>query len=300
MHGLLPVELVCEIIGHVLVFPPVALTDEPGTHPKPSWKLIGAFAVASKTYRTLALEAWFRVFFSKSPADLFFLENHLQGVYSWTRELYCTLIHPALSWDLAPFLHLHTIRFDYPGRIYRLPFIHTSTVTSLELRSTIWPSPFAFQAVTDTFPQLRTLRLSQPTIWCGLCNTCCRVRFAGLVPQKLVYTGGLGLPIHYARALSPLPYLHTVRIALPYSPRGTHISLDPTAPPDPNAELWAGECERCVGVMYEDLAFRTRYIARKKGVLLPQLAPSEADAERNRLYHKPPALERVEWVFSGE
>ncbi|KAJ7883505.1 hypothetical protein B0H14DRAFT_2701988, partial [Mycena olivaceomarginata] len=83
----------------------------------------------------------------------------------------------------------------------------------------------------------------------------------------LVYTDGLGLPINYARALSTLPHLHTVRVALPYSPRGTHISLDPTAPPDPNAELWVGECERCA----ESLAFRTRYIARKQGVLLPNL-----------------------------
>ncbi|KAJ7883460.1 hypothetical protein B0H14DRAFT_2701748, partial [Mycena olivaceomarginata] len=74
----------------------------------------------------------------------------------------------------------------------------------------------------------------------------------------LVYTDGLGLPINYACALSTLPHLHTVRVALPYSSRGTHISLDPTAPPDPNAELGAGECERC-----------TRYIARKQGVLLP-------------------------------
>ncbi|KAJ7797929.1 hypothetical protein B0H14DRAFT_2186056, partial [Mycena olivaceomarginata] len=84
------------------------------------------------------------------------------------------------------------------------------------------------------------------TIWCGLCNTCCRVRFAGIVPPTLVYADGLDLPINYARALSTLPHLHTVRVALPYSPRGTHISLDPTAPPDPNAELWVGECERCM------------------------------------------------------
>ncbi|KAJ7883483.1 hypothetical protein B0H14DRAFT_2339619, partial [Mycena olivaceomarginata] len=136
----------------------------------------------------------------------------------------------------------------------------------------------------------------QPAIWCGLCNTCCRVRFAGIVPPKLIYTDGLGLPVnHYACALSTLPHLHTCRLL--YSPRGMHISLNPTAPPDPNAELWAGECERCVGVMYEDPAFRALYMARKNGVLLPNLTPAEAGVERSRLYHDPPALERVEWVF---
>ncbi|KAJ7883465.1 hypothetical protein B0H14DRAFT_3432919 [Mycena olivaceomarginata] len=236
-----------EIIAHVLVFPPVALPDEPGTHPEPTWELISAFSVVSKTYRTLAIEA-FRIFFSKSPADLFFLGEH-----SWTRELHCTLSHPVLSWDLAPFLHLYTIRFDCPPSIYRLPFIHTSI--------------------------------------CSLCNTCCRVRFAGIVPPTLVCTDGLGLPISYARALSTFPHLHTVRVALPYSPRGTHISLDPTAPPDLNAKLWAGERERCIGVMYEGLAFRTRYIARKQGVLLPNLTPSATGADR--VYREPPALERV-------
>jgi hypothetical protein len=170
------------------------LTDEPGTHPEPNWELIGAFAVASKTYRTLALEAWFRVFFSKSPADLFFLDAG--GILMDTGT---TLYHKPLRplQDLAPFLHLPTIRFDCPANIYCLAFIHASTVTDLELKSTIWTSPFAFQAVTDTFPQLRTLRLSHPTIWCGLCNTCCRVRFAGVVLPKLVYMDGLGLPVSF-------------------------------------------------------------------------------------------------------
>jgi hypothetical protein len=38
-------------------------------------------------------------------------------------------------------------------------------------------------------------------------------------------------------------------------------------------------------------------MARKNGVLLSNLTPAEAGAERSRLYHDPPALERAEWVF---
>ncbi|KAJ7318979.1 hypothetical protein DFH08DRAFT_714274, partial [Mycena albidolilacea] len=272
-----------EIIAHILVFPPAALTDEPGTHPEPNWELIGAFPSSPRRTGHLQLK---HLFLKITSGSIF------PGEHSWTRELHCTLCHPALSWDLAPFLHLRTIRFDRPASIYRLPFIHTSIVAGLKLRGTIWPF-FAFRhnlAFPLRFP-------SQPTIWCGLCNTCCRVRFTGIVPPKLVYANGWGFAgkINYARTLSTLPHLHTVRIVLLYSPRGTHISLDPAAPPDPNAELWVGECERCVGVMYEGPAFRTRYIARKQGVLLPNLTPSAAGADR--LYRDPPALERGEWVF---
>jgi hypothetical protein len=35
-------------------------------------------------------------------------------------------------------------------------------------------------------------------------------------------------------------------------------------------------------------------MARKNGVLLPNLTPAEAGSERSRLYRNPPALERVE------
>jgi hypothetical protein len=38
-------------------------------------------------------------------------------------------------------------------------------------------------------------------------------------------------------------------------------------------------------------------MARKKGVLLPNLTPAEAGAEWSRLYRDPPVLERVEWLF---
>ncbi|KAJ6504097.1 hypothetical protein C8R47DRAFT_1210188 [Mycena vitilis] len=292
MGVFVPLELVREIIAYVLLFPPTTLSDAPGTNPKPKWSLISSFSVASKTYRTLALEAWFHALFTKAPKDLVFLQHRLQEAYSWIREMHCVSTDLPLSdtWDLAGFHdhRLHVLRLDCPSISYRkLPFLNIpASVTELDLRGMTWPSPFVFQTVAAMFPQLKALRVAQHRIWCGLCHTCSTVKFADPVPPKVVYKNGLGLPIHYARALSSLRDLHTVSIAVPYS-SGNHIRLNPD---DPEEDLWAGECDRCVGIMYEDTNFRERWIARKKGVAL-----SRSDSER--LYIKPPALETVEWTF---
>ncbi|KAJ7678066.1 hypothetical protein DFH06DRAFT_1422556 [Mycena polygramma] len=293
MRVFVPVELVREIIAYILVFPPTSLSDTPGTNLKPKWSLISSFSVASKTYRTLALEAWFRALFTKAPADLVFLQDQLQEAQSWIQEMHCVSTDLPLSdiWDLAGFRRLQVLRLDCPSISYRkLPFSNIpASVTELELRGMTWPSPFVFQTVAAMFPQLRTLRVAQHRIWCGLCHTCSTIKFADPVPPKVVYKKGLGLPIHYARALSALQDLHTVSIAVPYS-SGNHIRLNPD---DPDEDLWAGECDRCVGIMYEDTNFRERWIARKKGVALPGAGSSDSE----RLYIKPPALETVEWTF---
>ncbi|KAJ6551293.1 hypothetical protein B0H19DRAFT_950437 [Mycena capillaripes] len=287
-----PVELVREIIAYVLVFPAVSLSDEPGTTSKPEWSLISSLSVASKTYRTLALEAWFRKLFTKSPADLVFLRNNLQEAHSWIREIHCVSTHalPDL-WDLTAFRRLRTIRLDCPSINYRtFPFLNIpSTVTELELRGMKWPSPYAIHTVAGTFPQLKTLRFGQSKIWCGLCHTCSKVKFADPVPPKIVYREGFGLPVHYARALSSLQHLHTVSIAVPYS-RGTHILLNPN---EPARDLWAGECDRCIGIMYDDASFRERWIARKRGVSIS----GSGGLNSEHLYVKPPALDTVEWAF---
>ncbi|KAJ7318993.1 hypothetical protein DFH08DRAFT_1086344 [Mycena albidolilacea] len=177
----------------------------------------------------------------------------------------------------------HPLRL--PGSIRRLPFVHTSIITDLELYNMALPNVMRPPSCRKHF-----LTAAHPTTQStyntvDLCNAPAS-RFGPVDPLR-------------ARSVCP-----TVRIALPYSPRGTHISLDPNAPPDPMPSPWAGECERCVGLCMtvysppttEDPASRTRYMARKKGVLLPNLT-SEAGAEWSRLYRNPPALERVEWLF---
>ncbi|KAJ7235058.1 hypothetical protein C8J57DRAFT_1728822 [Mycena rebaudengoi] len=80
---LFPLELVRIIVGHVLL-PDTGSELELGVNDKPSASLFHALSLASRTYRTLALEAWFRVLFLKSPADLLFLEHNLREVRtSW-------------------------------------------------------------------------------------------------------------------------------------------------------------------------------------------------------------------------
>ncbi|KAJ7267317.1 hypothetical protein C8J57DRAFT_363564, partial [Mycena rebaudengoi] len=292
--GFLPLELVRIIVGHVLLASGTVSELEPGINGKPSASLFHALSLASRTYRSLALEAWFRVLFLESPADLLFLEHNLQEVRtSWTRELHCVQnAQDGLPWNLSGFARLHTVRLDVPPSSINTPhfpfFTHVPpTVAALAVYGLSWPSPFLFQTLAAAFPALRALRLGQRKVWCGLCHTCCAVRLCEPVLDALVYGDGLGLPIHYARALSPLQHLHTVSISVPVWP-GANVRLDPA---DPAKDLWSGECDRCVGIMYDDATFRARWTARKRGVL-------SADAgERDRVYIKPPALSRVEWLF---
>ncbi|KAJ7100692.1 hypothetical protein B0H15DRAFT_769917 [Mycena belliarum] len=303
----LPVELVREIVACILVSPPDNVFYEPSRHPKPDWSLISSFSVASKAYRALALEAWFRALFMKSPAHFSFIQHNLPEIRnSWTRKLYClTTYHryivdesqwKASSWDLTGFRRLLAIRLDCrslvvtsPSGAYRFPFRNIpNSVTELELRGLRWPSPFVFETLADTFPELRILRLSQHRVWCGLCHACTTVRFAEPAPSNIVYNEGLGLPIHYARMLSTLQQLHTVSIAMSYS-EGTSIHLNPD---DPSKDLWSGECDACVGLMYVDVAFREDYMARKRGTHL-----AEPSKEFKQLYIKPPALKIVIWTF---
>jgi hypothetical protein len=93
--------------------------------------------------------------------------------------------------------------------------------------------------------------------------------------------------MHYARAFCSLLRLHTVYIAIADFGYG-HTTL--TDGKGQNQYLWAGECDRCMGIMYEDGAFRDRWVARKQGIC----AEGEDHAA---VYVCPPALRRVEWRF---
>ncbi|KAJ7197007.1 hypothetical protein GGX14DRAFT_375628 [Mycena pura] len=293
----LPHELVREIIAYFFT---VSSSEELRVNTKPTWSLVHPLSVASQAYRALLLEAWFRVLFTTSPSDFHFLrdpQNFPEIRNSWTRELHCvpTYLRLYRDWDFTGFRRLQTIRFDHPvlprreGRLFRFLDVPSSTV-ELDLRGLIWPNPYVLGEIAHTFPSLTTLHLShQRSIWCGLCHTCSDVRFVDPVPPKLVYREGLGLPIHYARELSSMQHLRTVCITLSYS-TGIHIVFDPE---DPTKDLWSGECDSCVGMMYGDVEFLARWTARKRG-----LHPGfQGEDYSRRVYIKPPALEMVEWTF---
>jgi hypothetical protein len=82
-----PLELVREIIASVFDDATSCDTcEEPGRTCKPLWSSIEPLTVASKAYRALVLECWFRTFFTKSSEDL----SSVQGLLSeltrnWTR-----------------------------------------------------------------------------------------------------------------------------------------------------------------------------------------------------------------------
>ncbi|KAF5381624.1 hypothetical protein D9615_005401 [Tricholomella constricta] len=106
--------------------------------------------------------------------------------------------------------------------------------------------------------------------------------------MKLVYEGGGGLPIHYARAFGSLQHLHSIFITIPDFGGGkTTLRNDQ----EHNKDLWAGECDRCMEIMYEDGDFRDRYVARKQGL------PTTDKDFGGSVYVAPPALKRVEWTF---
>lgn len=147
------------------------------------------------------------------------------------------------------------------------------------------------QRIARAVPELRTLSLRQPMIWCGLCNTCSISELTAPFPETLTYEKGIGLPVsfyvhthlcgimiiiqhHYAKFLAPLRHLHTVRLTVAVG-EGQFATLDKD-----NAYLWAGECEMCMERLYGDDAFRTEWIERKR-----------------RAEPRPPALRRVEWVL---
>jgi hypothetical protein len=93
--------------------------------------------------------------------------------------------------------------------------------------------------------------------------------------------------MHYARSFYSLPQLHSVYITIPDFGFG-HTTLSDGK--GQNQYLWAGECDRCMGVMYDDEAFRNHWVARKQGIR-SEGKPSEV------VYVRPPALRRVEWRF---
>ena len=205
----LPLELVREII-HFLLFsapPRFSTAENPGGTTKPTWGTIDALSLTSKSYRALVLEAWFRTLYIGSPESLIFLQD--SGWFpemgsKWTTHLHCVQPYSITLyvWNLSSFLRVSSIRLDWlrppvSPEPDTLPFLHlSSTVEHLDLRRWMWPDRGAIEgiAITPGFQRLKTLQMVKDRVWCGLCHTCCVVRFEDS-PMRLVYEGGFGLPV---------------------------------------------------------------------------------------------------------
>ncbi|KAK7049922.1 hypothetical protein VNI00_005352 [Paramarasmius palmivorus] len=286
----LPVEIFREIVRHVLGSKETS--DVIGFSSKPSWCRISSLVYSSKLLRALSLERWFQTLYISTPGDI--IDGSLvfpEIKKSWTRELHCILHETESSqmerWEIEGFKRLNKIRFDW---IKPMPndqsftstwFQSTIPMTELEIRGMEWPSPKVVSSIARTFPHLEILRLQQDTVWCGLCYLCCVPGFQEPGPSSITYKGGLGLPFHYSQALAPLSRLQVVIITVRDNGRGETELRNEAGK---NDNIWSGECDECMALMYSDSDYRERSTANKKKAV-------EKSEER------PSSLEVVEWRF---
>ncbi|KAJ8082607.1 hypothetical protein PM082_008462 [Marasmius tenuissimus] len=287
MSSTLPIELVREIISHVLLLAPAE--DSTGITSKPSWESISSLVTASKMFRILTLEFWFWRLFITNPHELLegtLLFKEIQS--SWTREIHCTQTLPSQPrsmpiWTIRGFKKLKRLRFDWvmpiPGdQSFRLSHYDIQpTITELDLRGMEWPSPNVLQSFSSLFPALEVLRLEQDSVWCGLCHLCCTPSFQEPCPTSITYRGGTGLPVHYLHALATLMHLKEVYISVGCDNSG---STRLASSSQRNENLWSGECDECMVNLYSDEEFRGAWVAKKTAY------PA-----------RPPRLDRVDWNF---
>ncbi|EDR06136.1 uncharacterized protein LACBIDRAFT_328912 [Laccaria bicolor S238N-H82] len=306
----LPLELV-RIIIDLLLFsaPPRSLTPEkPGCSTKPRWSTINALSLTSQSYRALVLEAWFQSLYIDFPGDLNFLRDRFPELGSkWTKHLHCIQSYHSDNlyvWNLSSFLRVSSIRLDwlspafsFPVDWNTLPFSHLSpTFEHFDLRGRTLPDPGAIVGIANTpgFAHLKTLKMVQSVMWCGLCRSCCKVQFKDR-PTGVVYEGGSGLPFLYARVLAPLEYLEEVVIVTPnYGFGQTTLGLN--ADSDSNADTNPETTPTSKTNMDVNDAFREKWVARKRRV---GLACGDGDNTDGWKDVRPPKLRRVEYQFSA-
>ena len=203
----LPPELIREIIYFTLSSAPPVTPEYVSCSTKSSWHAINALSLTTRTYRALALEAWFSTLRIESPEDLEFVRCCWPEVGArWTRHLHCVQTDSiSLSrWDLSGFLHLSSIRLDWFSPIRAavsksciLPFFNfSSSVEHLDLRGLSWPTLEVLQNIPHTpgLGYLKTLEIQRDMAWCGLCGELSSVQYKDR-PTRVVYEGGYGLPV---------------------------------------------------------------------------------------------------------
>ncbi|KAJ7054127.1 hypothetical protein C8F01DRAFT_1089064 [Mycena amicta] len=262
----LPLELVHEIVSY-------ACTPTDETASKATWHSIYPLAIASRAYRGIALEGWFRVL-RLLPTNIHPVDENCMFRRATNS------IPPGISVSSIDFTYVRFNHPPLPNRQASVLQVFANTppnIVELDLRHLLWPRPDVFSAVAAVFPALEVWSLQyllQSRAWLELFlrSSCTRT--------------GLDYQIHYARALSPLVHLHTVTITVPYT-EGAHIALD-------SKDLWAGECDSCVEMLYGDPDFLDKWSARKRGVV------TSGEDESRKAYIKPPSLRIVEWVLQAK
>ncbi|KAF8586749.1 hypothetical protein K439DRAFT_916836 [Ramaria rubella] len=323
VRAYLPPELVYEC--YYLMFPPSFF--EPGSFvEKPAWKDIEGLTLVSKDVREITLKFWFHVLKISDLEDWKTIVRSWNRLYKWTRVIhYSSIVYKTPRYLLEPFKRLNSLRMDLPTTHvtwegdfdFAAPeiaqILHEgipgNIIQHLVIVGITWLDPFVMRHLAEGLPNLQTLRLKQPLVWCGLCNTIGAPSFK-TIPGKIVYEGGIGLPDGYARYLAPLRYLRSVELSVACGEGdvdyGALFSNSPPmmnrlpaprpptdnpapVPPERKAAGWSGECEACMTTLLEDDAFRRSWLARKEISQNSTINGSSAYPDR------PPSLRRVEW-----
>lgn len=224
----LPTELLREVILSylVVVLPQSNCEDVRSIASKPGWKLVEPLSSSSRTLRHLTLEAWFETYIAKRPSDLLCLDHfphmiaratYVPSYHSkcplnllMTSELRCidrgdTRRDEEFQWNLRNLWKVRSLRLDVDPLDYgyNIHFLNVPPVLCvLEIHDHPSPSPKVMQEIARTFPALRTLKLSQNAIWCGLCNTCNVASFKEAPVSPVIYKGGMGLPVSFSEIRS--------------------------------------------------------------------------------------------------
>ncbi|EJF63661.1 hypothetical protein DICSQDRAFT_178943 [Dichomitus squalens LYAD-421 SS1] len=280
----LPTELLRQIVlEYVSTYDEGRKFEEPRHSYKPPWSSVEPLTLASKVLRQLALEAWFEVYYVRTPDDLLHAWPEFE---LWTKELHCVELGTDLrilpvQWDFRAFHRLRKLRIDFDpmqsNAMLLMRFDHprhiASQIQELEIYDISWPSPMAIHLIADAFPRLRTLKLSQDLMWCNLCNICRFSTFRDHPPEEITYDKSVGLPSHYATYLRPLIKLEDVVLTVGYGLGGSY-SLS-----ENNGILWTGECDACMDMMFSVGDFRQDWVEKKKTMM------------------RPPSLKTVKWRF---
>lgn len=236
MQPHLPIEILCQIASWLaLIARPEQVSfreDERFTSDvssllcKPNWTTMDALSRSSKELRRIALMEWFRIIHVRKVEDWTVLQSEYPFVQATTKYAHC--LHEknhsltcarGLVWmnpgdeDLdnasVALLHYPNVRTvgiylprvtsdeDQPN-IEHVFGILPRKLESLEVFYALYPDFRFVQAIANAFPELRTLRLAQPAIWCNGCYTCnvpvIECPAIESIPS-ITYNNGSGLPV---------------------------------------------------------------------------------------------------------
>ncbi|KAI5118295.1 hypothetical protein M0805_003814 [Coniferiporia weirii] len=182
----LPSEILWEIASWMMTVPGPAGPEsglsavDRDSFYKPGWAVMDSFSTASKALRIIALKNWFRSVRIRSDSDWTVMSSQFSFIYKWTRvvQWHCSISSHELenaSCGFARFGNPAAIRIYLPFqnneedvRLNEILRVLPRTIRELDVFDSLYPDPRLIISIAGNFPELCTLRLKQPSIWCML------------------------------------------------------------------------------------------------------------------------------------